>query len=72
MRRQRELSGLSEGQARGGGSRPELVIEPSFLTGAETSIAGRAVLMSLLAVLLGSIAADEGAWQARPQQSILE
>ena len=72
MRRQRGLHGLSEGQARGGGSRPELAIEPSSLMGAETNFTAGAVRTALRQSRLGSSAADEGAWQTRPQQSNLD
>ena len=57
----RKLSGLSEGQARGGGSRSELPTDASSLTGAETSIAVGAVWTELGASLLGNSAADDDA-----------
>ena len=69
-RRRCELSGLSEGQARGGGSRPEVLIDASSLTGAEASIGDRAVLVGSAASLLGNRADDEAAWHAGVQQSI--
>lgn len=70
MRRSRERSGLSEGQARGGGSRPELRMEASFLAGAEVSfIAGRGSKAAAPS-LLGRSPADV-TWQAGVQQSIL-
>jgi hypothetical protein len=68
-----ELSELSEGQARGGGSRPELGIDASSFTGAKASLdlstgCGRAVESCL-----GSRAATEAdVWHAGVQQSILE
>lgn len=71
MRASGELSGLPEGQARGGGSRPKLGAEASSFTGAPRSCTVEGVSMSEAARVLGRSAADEAAWQAGVQQSIL-
>ena len=65
----RELSGLSEGQARGGGSSPVVGADANSLVGAEISKAERTAPISPAVFLLGRSAADEGAWHAGVQQS---
>ena len=63
---------MSEGQARGGGSRPEDGTDASSFAGAETSCGERIPATAPAAFLVGRSAAEDGAWQAGVQQSILE
>lgn len=61
----------SEGQARGGGSRPELAIDTSSRAGAQSSKAARTESAGSGGPLSGSRAGD-CAWQTDAQQSVLE
>lgn len=71
MRRQRELSGLSEDQARGGGSRPEPAIDESSFVGEPLTVARSSGFATGAGFIVGSSAADgDGAWHAGVQQSI--
>lgn len=68
----RDWSGLSEGQARGGGSRPELASDASSCAGAQRKRTEAAASTSADAALAGISAAGAGAWQEGVQQSFLD